>query len=193
MRATDAAGNPGLATRDFEVDSTGPDAPDLTATSPASPANENSPLIKGTATASTTIHIYTGANCQGSPAVSGTDAELEAGIEVSVGDDTTTTFRATATTAANNTSGCSEPITYVEDSSPPTTQITGNPPISTNSSSANFDFSGTDAGGSGVASLPVPARLDAGGGLGDMLLTEEPVLAQRRVPHLRSAGDRPGG
>jgi hypothetical protein len=40
------------------------------------------------------------------------------GITVSVPDNTTTSFRATATDAAGNHSGCSAPFTYVEDSTP---------------------------------------------------------------------------
>src|SRR5439155_15031073 len=38
------------------------------------------------------------------------------GLTVSVSDDTTTTFKATATDAAGNTSACSAGLTYVEDS-----------------------------------------------------------------------------
>ena len=50
----------------------------------------------------------------------------------------------TATTAAENTSGCSEPLTYLEDSTAPTTQIDSSPPALTNSAAASFSFSGSD-------------------------------------------------
>ena len=62
---------------------------------------------------------------------------------------------------ASNTSGCSDPLTYVEDSTlpadPDRLQAAG---ADQQPASASFTFSGTDTGGSGVASLPVPARLD---------------------------------
>ncbi len=40
--------------------------------------------------------------------------------------------------------------------------------------------------------VPVPARLEPGGRLGDMHLAEELLGARRRLPQIRSPGDRPG-
>ena len=160
VRATDAATNQSVATRDFIVDTTAPAGPELTATDPASPANDNNPKLIGAAPPGTTIKLYSGADCSGSPIATKTAAELEAGIAVTVPDDSTTTFRATATTAAENTSGCSEPIVYVEDSSAPSTQITAKPAALVNSAAATFTFSGDDGAGSGVASFQ--CRNDAG-------------------------------
>ena len=153
VRATDAATNQSVATRDFIVDTAAPAGPELTATDPASPVNDNNPKLIGAAPPGTTIKLYSGADCSGSPIATKTAAELEAGIAVTVPDDSTTTFRATATTAAENTSGCSEPIVYVEDSSAPSTQITAKPAALVNSAKAKFEFSGEDPGGSGVASF----------------------------------------
>ena len=153
VRATDAATNQATATRNFQVDTAAPPAPQLSATVPASPANDNTPQVVGSAPAGTTVRLFSGADCSGSPIATVTPAQLEAGVEVSVADDSSTSFRATATTAAENASGCSEPLTYVEDSSSPQTQIESSPPALTNSASASFSFSGSDAGGSGVASF----------------------------------------
>ena len=159
VRSTDAAANQATATRDFQVDTAAPPAPELTATVPASPANHNTPELIGSASAGSTVRLYSGADCSGTPLATVPAAGLEAGVEVTVADDSGTDFRATATTAAENTSGCSEPLTYIEDSSAPTTQIDSSPPALTNSAAASFEFSGADAGGSGVASFQ--CRLDS--------------------------------
>jgi hypothetical protein len=128
-----------------------PSAPNLTATVPASPANHNSPKVIGSAPAGATVRLYSGADCSGQVLASGSAAELETGIEASVSDNSTTSFRATATT--ESTSPCSAPLTYVEDSSPPQTQIDAHPAALNTSASASFQFSGKDPGGSGVASF----------------------------------------
>ena len=160
VRATDVAGNQATATRSFKVDTTAPTAPQLTATVPASPANNNSPKVTGTASAGTTVKLYASADCSGSPVATVTAAELETGITVSVPDDSTTSFSATATTVAANTSGCSQPITYVEDSSAPGTNITAHPATLASVATASFSFSGEDPGGSGVNGFE--CRRDAG-------------------------------
>ena len=160
VRATDAAANQATATRSFNIDTTAPSAPELTATVPASPANGNSPQVLGTAPADTTVKLYTGTDCTGPPAATTSAAQLAAGIAVSVPDDSTTVFRATGTTAVGNTSGCSEPLAYVEDSGPPGTTIETKPPALTNSAAASFTFSGNDGAGSGIASFE--CRRDGG-------------------------------
>ena len=131
VRALDQAGNTDQSAASFEwtIDTVAPPAPQLTATIPASPANGNTPTIVGSAPAGTTVRLYTDATCSGSPIATVTPAELEAGVEVIVPDDSITTFRATATTTAANTSGCSAAISYVEDSSAPETTIDSSPPV----------------------------------------------------------------
>ena len=74
VRAVDTAGNPDPtpASRTFTVDTTpAPAAPTITATGPASPANNNSPKVKGTAAAGTTVKIYASGTCSGSPVAQG--------------------------------------------------------------------------------------------------------------------------
>jgi hypothetical protein len=152
VRATDAAANQGTATQTFNVDTAAPGAPQLSATLPASPANENNPKLTGTATAGATVRIYTSADCSGTPAATASAAQLAEGIAVSVPDDSITKFRATATSTVGNPSACSAALTYVEDSSAPNTQIDGNPANPVASANATFVFSGSDGSGSGVAS-----------------------------------------
>jgi acid phosphatase type 7 len=101
-----------------------PPAPTLTDTDPDSPANHNSPMVKGSAAAGSMVRLYTNAACSGSPVASGSSAAFAApGLPVSVADGSSTTFYATATNAAGNTSVCSSTsITYLERSTlpPPT-------------------------------------------------------------------------
>ncbi len=159
VRAVDAAGNPAVATRDFSIDAKIPNAPTLTATIPASPANDNSPKLTGSAPDESTVRLYSTNDCSGSAIATATAAELAAGITVSVADDSSTTFGATSTSTAGTTSPCSSPLTYLEDSTSPQTGIGSQPPTLTNSAAAGFDFSGADGGGAGVASFQ--CRIDS--------------------------------
>ena len=73
--------------------------------------------MKGTAEAGSTVKLYTTAGCTGSPAATGTAAAFGSpGLTASVVVGTTTTFKATATDAAGNTSGCSSSsLTFTSD------------------------------------------------------------------------------
>jgi Bacterial Ig-like domain/Bacterial Ig domain len=120
VQATDSVGNTATATRSFSVDTTAPGAPALTATDPASPANDNSPKVKGSAEAGSTVKLYDNAACSGSSIGSGTAAELGgAGITVSVPDDTVTDLHATAADSVGNVSACSTGLAYTERSTLP--------------------------------------------------------------------------
>jgi hypothetical protein len=94
-----------------------PAKPRLTWTDPESPGAKTSIHVGGSAEAGTTVDLYPTAGCTGSP-VAGTAAELASpGLAVTVDENATTTFSATATDAAGDVSACSSPITYVEASS----------------------------------------------------------------------------
>ena len=130
VRAVDQAGNadPTPASRSFTVDTQAPAAPSLAATSPASPANNNSPKVQGSAEAGSVVQIYSTSDCGGVPLATGSAAELASpGITVSVPDNSTTALRATATDVAGNLSACSAGLAYVEDSTPPETTIGSGP------------------------------------------------------------------
>jgi hypothetical protein len=120
VRAVDAPGNVSpTISRTFTVDTIPPPTPKITGTNPASPANDNNPKVRGNAAAGTVVKLYTTAACTGAPIAQASTAVFGTpGISVSVPDNSTTSFRATATDAAGNASGCSPPITYVEDSTP---------------------------------------------------------------------------
>ena len=122
--ATDAALNASVcstANVTYVEDSIAPVAPTALTTTPGSPANNNTPSVLGTGEAGSTIKLYTNATCTSSIAATGTAANFAApGLTVTVADDSSTTYYATATDAAGNASVCSTAnVTYVEDSTPP--------------------------------------------------------------------------
>jgi hypothetical protein len=141
-----AAGGDGSDIGAFERDSVPPAKPSITASVPKSPANNNSPRLKGTAEAGSTVRIYKTSNCTGSPVKTGlASAFASPGLLANVTDNTTTVFHATATDASNNKSACSAGFTYVEDSTPPDTTITS-ANISPSQHRATFFFSSSEAG-----------------------------------------------
>lgn len=95
-----------------------PPPPTFLGTVPPSPANDNNPEIRGQAEPGSTVRLYTTPDCSGPAAATGSaDLFAAAGITVTVPDNSTTTFHATATDGAGNVSPCSPTgITYVEDS-----------------------------------------------------------------------------
>ena len=135
----------------YTEESVAPSAPQLTSTVPASPANQNSPRIKGTAEAGSTVKLYTNATCTGIPRASGPASQLfGTGIAATVPNNSTTAFRATATDAAGNVSACSGPRIYIEDSAPPPPPtLTGTSPASPGKSSTP-KIKGSAAAGSTV-------------------------------------------
>ena len=121
--ATDAASNTSACSSSLSYveDSTAPAAPSALSVSPSSPANNNAPVVKGTAEAGATVKLYATSDCSGTPLATGSAAAFAApGLTISVANDTTTTIYAAATDAAGNTGACSTGVTYVEDSSSPT-------------------------------------------------------------------------
>ena len=89
-----------------------PSPPQLTSTDPASPSQSGTPRILGTAETGSTVRVYEGAACAGTPIATGSAAELSSpGIAVIV-DQGMAAFSATATDAAGNASACSAPIFY---------------------------------------------------------------------------------
>jgi hypothetical protein len=142
--ATDAAGNTSTCSSSsvtYQENSGGLATPTVTGTSPASPANNNAPKILGSAPAGSTVNLYTNAACTGGAVGTGTAASFASpGITVGVGDNTTTTFYATATNVT--TSACSPTfVTYVEDSNPPAASIDSGPSGLTNDATPTFTFS----------------------------------------------------
>ncbi|HVF77537.1 MAG TPA: hypothetical protein VNA28_04520 [Solirubrobacteraceae bacterium] len=95
-------------------------SPTPTSTTPPSPSNSNTPRVTGTAPAGSTVRLYVNPHCFGAPAAQGTAAEFtSAGLVVSVPSDATTTFYATAQSAAGTSTCSTLSLNYTEDSTPP--------------------------------------------------------------------------
>ncbi len=106
-----------------------PDMPLVQSVAPASPANDNTPKLTGTAPAGSTVRLYGDPSCTGPELGSGSAEEFARGaLTANVGDDTTTTFYATAT-IDGIASDCSVSfVTYREDSSAPRAPKVQTPP-----------------------------------------------------------------
>lgn len=120
--ATNGAGASACSTSSvtYREDSAPPAAPSNLGTAPGSPSNDNTPRITGMAESGSTVRIYTTADCTGTPVATGSAAAFGSpGLQVSVADNSETSFRARAVDAAGNVSACSAPVTYREDSSSP--------------------------------------------------------------------------
>jgi alpha-tubulin suppressor-like RCC1 family protein len=143
--ATDAAGNTGGCPADPQVayrqDSTPPADPASFAVRPASPANDNLPVVSGTTEADAVVKVHAfldgvdpGADPCAGPAAAGGVANGGDGtgfaVAVAVADDTTTHLWVQAADAAGNLSRCVAAGTYVEDSRKP-----GTPVVSTTATS----------------------------------------------------------
>ena len=98
-------------------DQQAPAAPVLSSTIPASPAQQANPKIVGSAEEGATVKIFSGVTCGGASVATGSAAELASpGIAVNVPNATTAQFSAKATDTALNTSPCSAPISYTNNS-----------------------------------------------------------------------------
>jgi len=96
-----------------QKDLTPPSAPQLFATDPASPSFAGTPRIRGAAEAGSTVRVYTGSGCAGTPVATDSAAALGSpGLEVAVAEGVTADFSATATDTAGNASACSASISY---------------------------------------------------------------------------------
>lgn len=118
---TEIARDPQLGGRASSEGTTAPAPPAFRGTNPTSPANNNSPLVKGTAATGTTVRLHTDATCDSAVVATGSAASFASpGLAAAVGDDTSTTFYATATDDTGAVSACSsDSITYIEDSTSP--------------------------------------------------------------------------
>ena len=163
-RATDAPGNQSAcsASVSYVEDSAAPSAPSSLGTLPASPANDNDPRITGTAEAGSTVNLYATADCTGGSIASGTAAAFGgAGLNPpDIADNTTTSYTAKATDAAGNQSACSSAVSYLEDSTSPSSVVTF-PSSGTSYGSAtwsNVAGSASDSGGSGLLRIEVSVK-----------------------------------
>lgn len=105
---------------------------------PGERANDLTPSVAGSAPGANAVTVYESDNCSGSPVAKGTAAQLASGFEVTVPKNVAVTFSAVSVGAQH--SGCSDPVTYTEDSTAPRTRITMGPGVKTRKRRAVFRF-----------------------------------------------------
>ena len=124
------------------MDSGPPPAPVLTDTDPESPSGQNTVHVKGTSAAGTTVRIYTDPACTGGAFAAGPAATFASpGLEVTVGDESETTFYASGLPPPCSTSS----LSYTEDSTPPNTTIPRGMPSRVGKRRARFVFTSPEA------------------------------------------------
>ncbi len=134
-------------------DTVPPVPPLLTSTDPASPDLSGTPRILGSAEAGSAVRIYADSACAGSPLTTASAAEVASpGVAVQVDEGVTDVFSATATDASDNTSDCSEPISYTRLKA--TTDPGGGDGGSTGGGGENG--ASPDSGGGGGGPNPAP-------------------------------------
>ena len=111
-------GVPDIGADEYDV----PNAPSLTGSNPPSGSNENSPHILGTADPLTTVTLYANGSCTPPSVGTGTPVALAApGFPVSVADNSSTTFSATASNAGGPSACSTSNYVYTEATPTPTT------------------------------------------------------------------------
>lgn len=128
-----------------------PAAPRLR-TVPGGSANDNTPLLTGSAPGAATVRIYASESCDGPLVAKGSADELAAGLPVRVVDNDTIVFTAVSVAGAA-VSKCSDPVVYVEDSLTPHTRITMGPAAKTAKRKAVIRFTDTTGSSPGTTFL----------------------------------------
>jgi hypothetical protein len=118
-------------------------APPHLRTVPAGRANDNTPLVGGSAPGAASVKIFTDASCEGPPVAKGSAGQFASGLEVQVVDNVTVVFSAISIGSGGGQSRCSAPVYYVEDSTIPHTRITMGPASKTRKHTAVFRFTDT--------------------------------------------------
>lgn len=148
VTATDAAGNTSAVsnTNSFTIqDITAPAAPVVSQPANGQAINDNTPLIKGSAEAGSTVKVYINNTLKGS--VLSNQAGAWAFTQAAALADGTYTVHATATDPSNNVSPASAQNTFKVDTVAPNTTISASSaPKITTATSASFTFGSTEAG-----------------------------------------------
>jgi uncharacterized protein len=155
VRAKDSTGNldPSPASFTWTIDTAAPDT--MIDTNPSNPTNSNSAS-------------FTFSGTDNGTGVASFECKLDAGSfsactstqNYSSLADGSHTFQVRAIDGAGNLDPSPASFTWTIDTTAPETTINSNPANLTNSTSASFGFSGTDTGGTGVASFE--CKLDSG-------------------------------
>jgi hypothetical protein len=121
-------------------------------TVPGGYANDNTPLVVGSAPGAQAVRVYADPRCGGPAVAKASPGELSAGLPIRVVDNDVTVFSAVSV-AGGKDSACSDPVVYVEDSLAPLTRITMGPAAKTAKRKAIFRFMDTTGDAPGTTFL----------------------------------------
>jgi hypothetical protein len=137
---------------------TPPPAPHLR-TVPGGTGNDTTPALTGSAPGATAVKIFAGATCSGAFLTKVPVGAFGAGIELPVAENSAAVFTAISVSISGHESDCSDPVTYLEDSTAPHTRITMGPAAKTAKRKATFRFTDTTGDAAGTVFL---CRVDSG-------------------------------
>ena len=132
-------------------DTSAPPAPPRLRTVPGGFANDNTPLVTGSAPGAASVRIFTNPECEGSALAKGSVGQFGDGLEVKVLDNAVTVFYGVSVGPGGASSRCSAPVHYVEDSLTPRTRITMGPASKTRKRKAVFRFTDSTGDAPGTA------------------------------------------
>lgn len=121
-------------------------------TIPGGIANDNTPLVAGTAPGAATVKVFATPHCDGNALAQGPATQLAGGFQVEVADNSVSAFSAVAV-GPGGQSRCSDPVFYVEDSTAPHTRITMGPASKTRKRAAVLRFTDTTGDAPGTTFL----------------------------------------
>jgi hypothetical protein len=141
-----------VTTDSFTLDTTAPAAPTGLTTDPPSGSDDESPHVRGTAEAGSTVRVFKSPDCSAGGSDPASAANFASpGIEISVADGSTTQISAAATDQAGNVSSCSAAVSYTDqanpvDTTPPDTAISAAPAALIRNRTPSFAFEGSESG-----------------------------------------------
>ncbi len=119
-------------------------------TVPGGFANDNTPLVTGSAPGAAAVRVFTNPECAGNPVAKGSVGEFENGLEVRVVDNAVIALYGVSVGPGGGASRCSSPVFYIEDSLTPRTRITMGPASKTRKRKAVFRFKDTTGDAAGT-------------------------------------------
>jgi hypothetical protein len=127
-----------------------PEPPHLR-TVPGGYGNDSTPLVTGSAPGASSVKVFAGSGCQGTPVAKVTAAQLDAGVPVPVPSNAVVALYGVSIGPDGAQSNCSPPVYYLEDSLAPHVRITMGPAAKTRKRKAVFRFTDTTGDAPGTA------------------------------------------
>lgn len=124
----------------------GKPAPPKLRITPEGTANDNTPTLTGKAPGAARVEVFEGAGCRGDAIAVASASQLGSGLQIAVADNSTVSLYGVSVDGGGDRSSCStDPVTYIEDSTPPHARFTSGPGPRTRKRTVQFTFVDTTA------------------------------------------------